>query len=82
MTRSPPHEDQMCYCIHIRVTLGEGGGDQPPPPHAWSGLLIADMFQEGLEQQITKAVVLAPGEAILFFGRQSLNDSPWGTTGM
>ena len=48
--------------------MGEGGGNQPPPPHVWSGLLIADMFQEGLEEQITEAVVLASGKAILFFG--------------
>ena len=62
------HEDQMCYYVHIRVTLGEGEGDQPPPFHAWSGSLIVDMFQEGLEEWITKTVVLAPSEAILFFG--------------
>ena len=53
------------------MTLGEGGGKQPPPSHAWSGLLIVDMFQEGLEEQITTAVVLVPGEAILFFGQCS-----------
>ena len=64
----PIFEDQVCYCVHGRVTLGEGGGNQPPPPHAWSGSMIADMLQEGLEEQITKAVVLGPGEAILFFG--------------
>ena len=64
----PTHEDLMHYCIHIRVTFGEGGSDQPPPSHSWSGSLILDMFQEGLEEQITEAVVLAPGEAILFFG--------------
>ena len=58
----------MHYCVHVRVALGEGGGIQPPPSHTWSGLLVADMFQEGLEEQITKAVVLAPGEAVLFFG--------------
>ena len=50
------------------MTLGEGGGNQPPPSHAWSGLLIADIFQDGLKEQIIEAVVLAPGEAILFFG--------------
>ena len=32
------------------------------------GLLIVDIFQEALEEQITEAVVLAPGEVILFFG--------------
>ena len=45
----PTHEDQMCYCIHVRVTLREGGGKQPHPSHAWSHLIIVDMSQEGLE---------------------------------
>ena len=50
------------------MILGEGGGDQSPPPHAWTSSLIADMFQDGLEEQITEAVVLGPGTAVLFFG--------------
>ena len=54
----------MHYCIYIRVTLAEGRGDQPPPPHVWTSSLIADIFQEGLEESFTKA-----GEAILLFGR-------------
>ena len=58
----------MHYCVQVRVTLGEGGCNQPPPSHAWTGLLIANMFQDGLGEQITEAVVLAPGETILFFG--------------
>ena len=58
----------MCYCIQVGVTLGMEGGDQPPPSHAWTNLLIADMFQDGLEEQITDTVVLAPGEVILLFG--------------
>ena len=48
--------------------MGEGGGSQPPPSHAWSCSLIADMFQEGLKEEITEVVVLDPGETILFFG--------------
>ena len=31
---NPAHEDQMCYCIQVRVTLGVGRGDQPPPSQA------------------------------------------------
>ena len=27
-----------------------GGGNQPPPSHAWSGSLIDDMFQDGLKE--------------------------------
>ena len=48
-----------------------GGGDQSLPSHAWSGLLIVDMFQDCFKEWITKAVTLAPGEAILFFWRWS-----------
>ena len=38
------NEDWIHYCIHVRVTLGEGRGDQPLPLHTWTGLLIADIF--------------------------------------
>ena len=40
----------MHYYVQVRVTLEEGGGDQTPPPHAWTSLLITDMFQDGLEE--------------------------------
>ena len=43
-------DDWTCYYIHIRVTLREGRGDQPPPSHALNGLLIADILQESLSQ--------------------------------
>ena len=60
--------NQMHYCIHIKVTLGEGRGDQSPPSHAWSGSLITDILQEAcLGDEIPKAVVLVLGEVILFF---------------
>ena len=79
----PAHEDQTCYYIHIRMSLGEGQGDKTPPSHAWSALLIADMFQEGLEEQINRAVVLAPGEAILFLDNNpTRKGSPWEMPGM
>ena len=51
------------------MPLGEGGHDQPMPFHAWSGSLIADMFQNGLDEWITNADVLELGEAMLFFGK-------------
>ena len=77
----PVSEDQTCYCIHMRVTLGEGGGNQPPSSHAWSSSLIADTLQEGLKEQITKVVVLASREAILLFGWQSYKkELPLGST--
>ena len=68
-------KDQMCYCIHMRVTLEEGRGDQPPPSHAWNGLLIPEILQEACPRDcITETVVLALQEAILFFERCSCNE--------
>ena len=67
-------KDQLWYCLHVRVTLGEEIGDQPPPSHTWNGLLIANILQEACQRDhITEAVILAPGEAILFFRRCSQN---------
>ena len=41
----------------------------------WGGCLITDMLQEAWsEDQITKVVVLSPGEPILFYGRHSKNE--------
>ena len=55
--------------------LGDRGGDQTPPSHSWGGCLITDILQEAWpEDLITEAVVLSPGEAILFFGRHSRNE--------
>ena len=68
-------DNQMYYCIHVRVTFGEGRGDQPPPSHAQNRSLIADILQETCPRDcITEAVVLALGEAILFFRRCSHNE--------
>ena len=64
---NPVPEDWTHYCIQVRMTLGEGGSDHPQPPHALTGSLIADMFQDGFEEWITGAVVLAHGEVILLF---------------
>ena len=62
-------DDQMHYCICIRVTLGQRVGDQPAPSHVWSVLLMTDMLQNYLKEQITEAITLALGKAILFFGK-------------
>ena len=70
----PPKGQRQC-CIQIRVTLGDRGGDQPPPPHAWEGGFIPDILQGAWpDNDITRAMVLSPGEAILFFGKHSKNE--------
>ena len=72
---SPTHKDQTCYCIQVRVMLGDGGGDQPPPPHVWEGDLITDILQEAWPDDCNFiAMVLSPGETILFFSRCSKNE--------
>ena len=59
----------------MRVTLGDRGGNQPPPSHIWGESLIVDIPQEVWpEDQITKAVAMSPEEAILFFSRHSRNE--------
>ena len=65
----------MHNCIQERVILGDRGGNKPPPPHAWRGYLITDILQDAWpEDRITEAMVLSPGEAILFIGRHSRNE--------
>ena len=72
---SPTPKDQRHDCIQVRVTLGGWGGDQPILPNMWKGGLNTDILQEAwLEDCITEAMVLSPGEAILFFGRCSKNE--------
>ena len=68
-------DDWTCYCVHLRVTLGDRRLINPPPSYTWSGSLITDILQEACPgDQITEAVVLVLGEAILFYGRHSLQE--------
>ena len=70
----PQRQKTLLYCIQVRVMLGDGGDDQPPLSHAWGGCLITDILQEAwLKDWITEAMVLSPGETILFFSRHSKN---------
>ena len=75
LVHSTTPDDWMQYCIHIRVTLKEGKGDQPSSSDVWSGSLISSKLQEACPgDQITKPIVLVPGEAVLFLGRCSLQE--------
>ena len=63
----------MKYCLEIQVTLTEELGSIPPPSHSWMAPLVEDMLQEA-RAGLTKAVVIGPGRAILFYGRCSLGE--------
>ena len=54
------------YCLEIHVTLIEELGAVFPPTHSWMAPLVEDMLQD-VRTSLTKAVVIGPGRAILFF---------------
>ena len=45
----------------------------PPPSHAWTATLMEDMLCYA-RTVLTKAVVMGPGRAVLFYGRHSLGE--------
>ena len=57
------------------MTLIKETGATPPPPHTWTVPLVEDMLCHG-RTGLTKAVVMGPGRAILFYGRWSLGEGP------
>ena len=59
------------YCIQVSVTLAEGNGVHPPPPHSWNKAIIFDMAQRWLENEITEVRITVPGEVILFFSQRT-----------
>ena len=63
----------MKYCLEIQVTLTEEPGSISPPSHSWTAPLVEDMLQEA-RAGLTKAVVIGPGRAILFYSRHSLGE--------
>ena len=66
---SAPTWHSDIHCLHIQVALKEGQDLNPSPEYAWTWYIVTDMFIE--TEDLTKAVVLVPGEVVLFFGRQS-----------
>ena len=69
--RLPSSCPNMKYCLEIQVTLTEELGSMPPPSHSWMAPLVEDMLREA-RGRLTKAVLIGPGRAILFYGRCSL----------
>ena len=66
----PSHPNSK-YCLEIHVTLTEETGVVPPPSHAWTVPLVEDMLHHA-RSGLTKAMVMGPGRAVLFYGRHSL----------
>ena len=56
------------HCLEIHVTLTEELGAVPPPSHSWMAPLMEDMLHDA-RTQLTEAVVIGPGRAVLFYGR-------------
>ena len=44
-----------------------------PPSHSWMAPLVEDMLHD-VRIGLTKAVVIGPGKAVLFYGRHSLGE--------
>ena len=63
-------DNGMHYCLHVRVILGEGEAANLHLPTHGVDYKLLTCSRDGLKEWITKAVVLALREAILFFGRQ------------
>ena len=61
------------HCLEICVTLTEELGAVPPPSHSWMASLVEDMLCDA-RTRLTKAVVIGPGRAVLFYGRCSMGE--------
>ena len=61
------------YCLSIKAILTDELGDVPPPPHAWMVPVVEDMLRD-VRARLTEAIVIGPGEAILFYGKCSMGE--------
>ena len=71
--RLPSGHPNTKYCLEIQVTLTEELGAIPPPSHSWTAPQVEDMLREA-RSGLTKAMVIGPCRAILFYGRHSLGE--------
>ena len=74
LVRKPtPDHPGTQYCLEVQVISTKDGGTTPPYPHTWQVPVEKDMVWDG-KSSITEAVVTGPGQAILFYGQQSLGE--------
>ena len=55
------------------MTLTEELAAVPPPSHSWTAPLMEDMLHD-TRTRLTKAGVMGPGRAVLFYGRHSMGE--------
>ena len=68
-----PDCPETWYCLGIKVALTEEAGAVPPPSHTWQAPMVEDMLCND-KSCLTKAVVMGPRRAVLFYGRWSLGE--------
>ena len=68
-----PSHPKTRHCLGIHVTLTKETGAAPPPPHIWMVPIVEDMLCHG-RTGLTEAMVMGPGQAVLFYGRWSLGE--------
>ena len=61
------------HCLEICVTLTGELGAEPPPSHSCTAPLMEDMLHDA-RTRLTKAEVVGPGRAVLFYGRCSMGE--------
>ena len=61
------------HCPEIHVTLTEDFGAVSLPSHSWTEPLVENMLHDA-RTGLTKAVVIGPGRAVLFYGRHSMGE--------
>ena len=71
--RPPSSHPNTRHCIEICVTLTEELGAVPPPSHSWMAPPVEDMLCD-TRTGFTKAMVIGPGRAVLFYGRHSMGE--------
>ena len=71
--RQTPDFPETQYCLEIHAISTKDRGATPPPPHAWQVPVAEEMLWDG-KSGLTNAVVKSPGQAILFYGRQSVGE--------
>ena len=71
--RLPSSNPNMKHCLEVCATLTEELGAVPPPSHSWTAPLMEDMLHDA-KTRLTKAVVIGPGRAVLFYGRHSMGE--------